>query len=170
VIELRHLPRDAANEVITRWHRHHKPVRSHYWATGAWVDDELLGVVIVGRPVARALCNGKTAEVVRLACRGGDSNVGSRLLGSAYRAARAMGFTRLVSYTRQDEPGTVYRAAGWHPCARVKGRAHAGGNRPGRWLPGLYEPSTEIVDRIRWEIGPDAGLRMVNGEECSHLA
>jgi hypothetical protein len=24
-------------------------------------------------------------------------------------------------------------------------------------LPGLYEPSTEVVDRVRWERGPEAG-------------
>lgn len=64
-----------------------------------------------------------------------------------------------VSYTRVDEPGSCYLAAGWIPAALVEGRAHTTGNRAQRSLPGLYEPSTEIVDRVRWERGPRAAKR-----------
>lgn len=35
---------------------------------------------------------------------------------------------------------------------------HDHGNRKTRWLPGLYLPSTEIVDRVRWERGERSGL------------
>ena len=125
MIRLQHIPRRVANVAIVKWHSHHKPVRAHYWATGAWIAEGMVGVVIVGRPVAPGLCNGTTFEVLRLACRGGDHNVGSRLLGSAYRAAMAMGFTRGVSYTRSDETGSVYKASGWHQAATVKGREWA---------------------------------------------
>lgn len=55
---------------------------------------------------------------------------------------------------------TGIRAAGWRPVARVDGRAHDTGNRRGRWLPGIVEPTTEIVDRVRWEYGPDALAEM----------
>jgi len=63
-----------------------------------------------------------------------------------------MGVRRMVSYTRADEHGTCYRAAGWKPVATVDGRGWTTGNKAARWLPGLYEPTTEIVDRMRWEI------------------
>ena len=72
-----------------------------------------------------------------------------------------MGARRCVSYTRADERGTCYRAAGWVATALVDGREHTTGNRALRWLPGLYAPSTEIVDRVRWEIGPDAASARV---------
>lgn len=158
-IELRYVTRDEANAAITRWHRHHKPVRSHYLASGAFIDGVLVGVVIGARPNAPALCNGKTIEVTRLATDGAHPHVASRLLGAVWRAAAALGFTRGVSYTRVDEPGTCYRAAGWVRTATVKGREWSGENKPGRWLQlgdaTLFEATTETIDRVRWEIGPD---------------
>jgi len=87
--------------------------------------------------------------------------VASRLLGAIWGAAKSLGFTRAVSYTRIDEPGTSYKAAGWVATHRAKGRAWDEGNKPGRWLPGLFEPTTETIDRIRWEIGPAAATTRV---------
>ena len=127
-------------------------MRSHRFAIGAEVGGAVAGVVIVGNPVARALNDGHTCEVTRLATPANAvPHVASRLLGAARRAALAMGFRRIVSYTRADEPGTCYRAAGWRQVATVKGRAWDNASKPGRWLPGLYEPTTEVVDRVRWE-------------------
>lgn len=101
--------------------------------------------------------------MTRLAVKTGAPHcTASQLLGAAWRIARVFGVRRLVSYTRVDEPGTCYRAAGWVATARVRGRAHDTGNRKTRWLPGMYEPSTEIVNRIRWEIGPDASTDRVD--------
>lgn len=85
----------------------------------------------------------------------------SRILGSLWGAARSLGFTRLVSYTRVDEAGTSYKAAGWVAAHRTKGREWGETNKPGRWLPGLFEPTTETVDRIRWELGPNAAKTRV---------
>lgn len=114
----------------------------------------MVGVVVVEYPNAPALNDGVTWEVTRLCCRGGDANVASMLLGAAWRAACALGCQRMVSYTRVDEPGTCYAAAGWWPCAVLKGREWTTGNKAQRWLAGMYEPSTEIVDRVRWEKVP----------------
>ena len=96
-------------------------------------------------------------EVTRLAV-GPDAPhcTASKLLGAAWRTASGMGCRRLVSYTREDEAGTCYRAAGWRATATVKPAEWTHGNQEGRWLPGLYVPSTETVPRVRWEIGPDA--------------
>jgi hypothetical protein len=151
VIELRPMSVRAANELVRRWHSHHKPVQGARWCIGAYVDGDQVGAVIVGNPVAPALCDGKTLEVTRLVTNG-EKNVATRLLGGAWRAAKAMGCKRLVSYTRQDESGHCYLAASWKPVARTKGRGWDSGNKQLRWLPGIYEPTTEIVDRTRWEI------------------
>lgn len=151
----------AANALVIKWHRHHDPVQGYHFAIGAKLDGEVVGGVIVGRPVAAALDDGHVREVTRMSNRGGDDNVGSKLLGAVGRCCDAMGVRLLVSYTRVDEPGTVYRAAGWIPVATVKGKGWTGGNKALRWLPGFYEPSTEIVDRTRWERRPTEHVQAV---------
>ena len=151
MISLAPITMKGANVVVSAWHSHHKPVRGCVFCIGAWDSGSLAGVVIVGRPVARALQDGRTFEVTRL-CTNGHRNAASRLLGAAWRAARAMGVTRMVSYTRSDELGTCYRAAGWTPAASVRPEAWDHGNKSDRWLPGLYAPTTELVARVRWEI------------------
>lgn len=155
-IALRPASRDESNELVRRWHRHHRPVKGHKWSIAAEVDGEVVGAVIVGRPVAQALDDGRTYEIVRLVT-DGHRDVASKLIAAAWRAARAMGVKRMVSYTRVDEEGTCYRAAGWQPVAKVKGREwthrrRAGSRGSAQYLPGLFEPATETVDRVRWEI------------------
>lgn len=152
-----------AQEVVREWHSHHDPMIGHMWSTGVIDDrDELLGVVVVGRPVAPGLQDGFTLEVTRLCCKGGNNHAASRLLGAATTAAESRGIRFLVSYTRIDEEGISYKAAGWvaHPDV-VKGRDHVTGNRALRWLPGFYEPTTEKIDRIRWEWRPPQAIRAV---------
>jgi len=151
MIELRPVSIRQANALVSRWHRHHKPVHGARFAIGAFVAGLSVGAVIVGRPVAPGLDDGLTFEVVRLVT-DGTAHVASRLLGAAWRASKAMGVRRMVSYIRHDEKGTCYHAAGWRSVAVVDGRGWTTGNKTGRWLPGMYEPRSEIVDRVRWEI------------------
>jgi hypothetical protein len=151
------IERAEARRFVGLYHSHHDPHVAEKLALGWMADGELVACVVAGRPIAGPLDQRTTWEVTRL-CVGPRAPrfAASRLLGAIARAAEACGVTRLVSYTRIDERGTCYRAAGWHPTARVKGRRHDTGNRAARWLPGLYQPSTEIIDRVRWERGRDA--------------
>jgi hypothetical protein len=145
-----------ANQAILDWHRHHKPVLAARLAVGAYVAAELQGVAVVENPRAAPLNDGKTWEVTRLSVReDAEKNVASRLLGACWRASKALGIERLVSYTRADESGHSYLASGWTRAATVKGREWNTGNKRTRWLPGMYEPSTEMIDRVRWEIRND---------------
>lgn len=90
---------------------------------GASRDGEVIGVAIVGRPVARLLaCDPFTAEVTRL-CTDGTRNACSMLYSATWRASRALGYHRLVTYTLQEEGGASLRAAGW----RVVGETAGGG-------------------------------------------
>lgn len=156
MIALRPATLEEANALVRQWHRHHKMVRTHRFSIMAEVGDRPAGVAVVGNPKAPELNrNPRCFEVNRVATPGGVPNVASRLLGAAWRAAKAMGVTRMVSYVRVDELATSYRAAGWHRVADVAGRGWDTGNKSTRWLPGLYEPATGIVDRVRWEIGPE---------------
>jgi hypothetical protein len=53
-----------AQAFVADWHRHHRPPRGHKFSIGvADPDDVLVGVAIVGRPVARHLDDGLTLEV-----------------------------------------------------------------------------------------------------------
>jgi hypothetical protein len=54
-----------ANDFVSKHHRHHGRVVGHKFSIGAALDDLLVGVVIVGRPVARHRDDGLTLEVTR---------------------------------------------------------------------------------------------------------
>lgn len=101
-----------ANDFVRALHRHHPPVIGHLFSIGAVRGETLCGVVIVGRPVARVRDDGVTAEVTRL-CTDGTRNACSFLYGRAARAAFALGFERIGTYTLPDEGGASLRASGW---------------------------------------------------------
>lgn len=52
-----------ANAFVDTHHRHHKPVVGHKFSIGAVLDEKIVGVVIVGRPVSRRRDDGMTLEV-----------------------------------------------------------------------------------------------------------
>jgi hypothetical protein len=89
----------------------------------------LHGVAIVGRPVARHLDNGWTVEVNRT-CTDGTANANSMLYGAAARAARALGYRRLITYTLKSESGASLRGAGWHVVGERDGRSWSCPSRP----------------------------------------
>ena len=104
---------------IEQHHRHHKPVAGHKFSIGCLSDGELAGVVIAGRPVSRYLDDGRTLEVTRL-CTNGAKNACSFLYGAAARAAAAMGYDRIITYTLESENGASLRASGW-TCQGIAG-------------------------------------------------
>lgn len=112
-----------AKHFVDAWHRHHRAPISALFALGvADGNDVLRGVAIIGRPIPRAYQDGITAEVTRTAT-DGVPNGNSMLYGAAWRAARELGYRRLITYTQGDEPGTGLRAAGWRVLAERPPRA-----------------------------------------------
>lgn len=103
---------DAANAFVLRHHRHHGPTTGHRFSIGVVLDGSLVGVAICGRPVARHMPQDVTLEVNRL-CTDGTRNACSFLYGSAARAAQAMGFYSILTYTLDEEGGASLRALGW---------------------------------------------------------
>ena len=103
---------DDACDFVARHHRHHKPPVGHKFSL-AVVDEQasIRGVCIVGRPVSRHLDNGMTLEVTRLAS-DGCPNACSCLYGAAWRAAKALGYTKLITYILDTESGTSLKASG----------------------------------------------------------
>lgn len=118
-----------ANAFVVQHHRHHKPVTGHKFSIGCTADGRLVGVAIVGRPVSRYLDNGLTLEVNRL-CTDGTKNACSMLYAAAWRAARAMGYLKIITYTLDTESGASLRAAGWTCAGLAGGKRWTGSRRP----------------------------------------
>ncbi|MFD6434298.1 XF1762 family protein [Streptomyces venezuelae] len=138
--------RDAC-AYVDRVHRHHKRPQGHKFSLGAMTEDgRLVGVAIVGRPVARAFDDGYTVEVTRLAT-DGTPNACSALYGAAWRTAKASGHQRAITYTQEGESGASLRAAGWRLAAARPARAGWDApSRPRRVL------GTEQVTRTLWNV------------------
>jgi hypothetical protein len=128
-LELQPITLPEANEFVRLHHRHHKPVVG--WKFGIAVNDggKVVGVVIVSRPVSRNLDNGTTLEVTRC-CTDGTKNAASMLYGASWRAAKALGYKRLITYTLIDESGTTLRAAGWKDLYVSAGGSWSCASRP----------------------------------------
>ena len=105
-----------AQAFIAAHHRHHKPPRGMKFCLGIADGSALVGVATIGRPVARAYDDGYTLEVNRT-CTDGTPNANSMLYGAAWRAAKALGYRRLITYTQEGESGASLRAAGWRVVA-----------------------------------------------------
>jgi hypothetical protein len=152
---------EDANDFVRRFHRHSRPVLGSKFAIGVkkpcgfcegrghsqefmvstpcpacqqrgGSTDELAGVAIVGRPVARLLDDGLTAEITRV-CTDGTRNACSMLYGACRKAAKAMGHERIFTYTLPEEGGASLKAAGFILDKESAGNTHkAWHNRPGR--------------------------------------
>jgi hypothetical protein len=103
---------DEACQFVKTHHRHHRPPVGHKFSLAVAVDDQIVGVAIVGRPVSRLLDNGWTLEVTRL-CTNGHPNACSKLYAACWKVAKNLGYQQLITYTLRSESGVSLRAAGW---------------------------------------------------------
>lgn len=131
-----------ANAFVEQHHRHRGPVAGAKFCIAASTA-EVVGVVIVGRPVARCIDDGLTLEVNRL-CTDGTPNACSMLYSAAWRVAKTLGYTRLITYTLVTEAGASLRAAGWRVVSQVKGRSWSTPSRP-------RIDTAPQQDKLRWE-------------------
>lgn len=109
-----------ANDFVERWHRHSARTSNDggKYAIGLECGGQLVGVAIVGRPVARLLQVPGAAELLRL-CTSPDAPKGaaSKLYARARRIWQLMGGTTIHTYTLQHESGASLRGAGIHEAA-----------------------------------------------------
>lgn len=138
MLELTPISLTEANEFVTQHH-----VVGHKFSIAVSDDGTVRGVAIIGRPVSRVLDNGWTLEVTRVAT-DGAKNACSMLYGAAWRAAKAMGYKKLITYTLPEEGGASLRAAGWKCIA-----ATGGGNWNVKSRPRV--DSTHQQQKFRWE-------------------
>lgn len=138
-----------ANEFVRQHHRHHRPVTAGYrFCVGVADGDQVVGVAIVGNPLSRHLQDGWTAEV-RRSCTDGTKNANSMLYGACWRAARALGYRKLITYTLPEEGGASLRGAGWRCVGEAGGRPW---NHPSRPRVDTHPLQT----KLRWERGENS--------------
>ncbi len=136
---------DEANAFISKFHRHHKPMQGCKFCVAVSNDEKVVGVAIVGRPVARMLDNGWTLEVNRC-CTDGTKNACSMLYSASWKAAKALGYQRLITYTLPEEGGASLRASNWK-CLGLKG----GGNWNVRSRPRVDTDELLRGQKLLWE-------------------
>jgi len=129
MLELQPITYKNACEFIKVHHSHHLPPQG--WKYGIAVNDgrNIVGVIMVGRPVARLLDNGRTLEVTRC-CTNGYKNAASKLYSAAWRVCKNLGYKRLITYTLASEFGTCLKASGWKILYQTRGGKWDRKNRP----------------------------------------
>ncbi len=135
-----------AHKLVERWHRKLDPSQGALFAIGVAREgeDEPCGAVVVGRPVSRMSDNGWQCEVVRLVTNG-ERNACSMLYRAAWRAARAMGYLKLITYTLPEEGGASLRAAGFKLIGEAGGGSWSREHRPRVDM----HPTQK---KLRWEV------------------
>ena len=144
---LRPITLQTAQNFVKEHHRHNSPPQGHKFSIGLTNNGNLVGVVIAGRPIARAYDDGLTIEVTRCCVIENERNANSKLYAAAIRAARAMGYRRVISYTLPEESGATMKAVGFHADGMTSD-SPKGWNVPGRQrtIPERYP----VGRKIRW--------------------
>jgi L-amino acid N-acyltransferase YncA len=132
-----------ARAYVSEKHRHHRAPQGGLFAVACSDGEVIRGVAIVGRPVARMLADDFTAEVTRL-CTDGARNACSMLYAAAWRAAKALGYRRLVTYILDTENGASLRAAGWRLIGAAGGGSWSVPSRP-------RVDTHPLQGKLRWE-------------------
>lgn len=140
-----------AKAFVARHHRHCRPPAGWRYGAGIMNGGILVGVICVGRPVARALNHTKIVEVNRLCIREDVPaalvwNACSMAYGWAAREAKRRGFETILTYTLESEPGVTLRAAGWRPAGAVRASSR-GWDRGARSRDASKTPN---VAKVRW--------------------
>lgn len=150
-LELVPLTQRQARAFVAEHHRHNGPDRGDVIRVGLALDGELVAVAVAGRPKGAGLQDGRTLEITRV-CTLGHENACSRLYGALRRAAAALGWTRVITYTLATEPGTSLRAAGFRRDAELEERDWATeSGRDYHYAENLLgERPTPPGDKVRW--------------------
>ncbi len=143
-LELTPITLSEANAFVKEYHRHHQPVPGCKFCIGVSDGNKIVGIAIVGRPVARHLDDGWTLEVNRT-CTDGTRNVNSMLYGACQRVTFALGYKKLITYTLAEEGGASLKASNWKCIGKAGGGSW---NRKMRPRVDLHP----LQQKLRWEI------------------
>ena len=142
-----------ARRFIAQHHRHNDPPVGHKVSVGLEDEDgKLIGVGILSRPTARMSDDGRTAEVIRVAVIEGNRNANSMLYGALTRAAWALGYDRLITYTLPEESGSSLKASGWTRDGVIDKPAwqHTSGPRSADKPTMFFDAKMPLGEKVRW--------------------
>lgn len=133
----------AACRQVKAWHRHLPELQGGLFAAAVANDaGEVVGVAVAGNP--SRVWQGTGRVVITRVATDETPNACSMLYGAIARAAKALGYREVWTYTLPNEPGTSLRAAGFIDMGLTDGgewdrpsRARAQALRPEpkrRWL------------------------------------
>lgn len=140
-----------ANQFVDKFHRHNKKSAGHKFSIGLKEEDELIGVAIGSRPVARLLDDGETLEIVRVCIIEGKKNACSMLYARMTKIAMLMGYDRVITYTLEREAQSSMKAIG---AVIEKEHIQNTWNRPNRKR---TEQEVFREPKIRWLLNPKRG-------------
>lgn len=142
-----------ANDFVACFHRHTGRTSRNggKFAIGLAFGGQLLGVAILGNPLSATLMDGVTAEVLRV-CVSSGCPLGScsQLYAACWRAWKAMGGRRLVTYTLETEEGASLRGAGWRIVGKTKPCAEGWRKAPDQC--NRTHAAVMALVKNRWEI------------------
>lgn len=118
MLQLRPCTITDANKIVGKWHRHNRPTQGGLFAVAVASDEVVVGVAIVGRPNGRMAQDGFTCEILRVAT-DGTYNACTKLYGACCRAAKALGYRKVLTKTLLSEPGTSLKASGFEEIGRT---------------------------------------------------
>lgn len=117
---------------IDRFHRHHLSPQGCNFAFAVKLGDDIIGAITAGRPVCRHFNGTNTLEITRVCVRPGYKNLCSYLYSNMKKVAKDLGYSRLITYTLETEPGISLMAAGFSRAYRSPGGSWNCTSRPRR--------------------------------------
>ena len=150
-LELVPIKQKPARAFVLEHHRHNRalPAGDVFRAALAY-DGEIVAVAIAGYPIAEGLNDGRSLEITRV-CTLGTPNACTRLYGALGRAAKALGYLTLWTYTLASEPGASPRAAGFVLDGEIPERDWAAESGRDRYEQNLFgELRTPEGSKYRW--------------------
>ena len=138
-----------ARRCVGLHHRHNRPPVGWKFGVGVTFGNQMVGVAIAGRPVARGADDGLTVEVLRV-CTNGTPNVCTMLYGAITRAAAALGYAEAITYTLTSEPGASLKASGWIRDVELSVRPTWAPSRRREDANLFGEPVRPTEAKVRW--------------------
>ena len=157
MLQIQPIDVSEANDFVRRHHRHHRPPQGYKLCLAVNDGTKIVGVLIAGRPVARLLDDGLTIEVTRC-CTDGTRIACSILYAAAWRAAKALGYRKMITYTLPEEGGASLKATGWICVGEAGGGVWSNTTRK-------RKDDHPLETKHRWEVvNPDSKVRIREGE------
>lgn len=159
-MKIRPITLKEAKVFIKAHHRHNKPPTG--WKFGIKVvddDENTIGVATVGRPISREIQSKEplTLEINRT-CTDGSSMANGKLYGACRQIAKAMGYTRIITYTQADESGASLRGAGFVEVKKLEARK-SWAESSGAEMRKKRDPiGNGGVERVLWEVRFDGAV------------